>query len=626
MRLFSLTLVALSLATSALAQIPDGYCTVVLSSRPTLAQAAEDVRARWSDRDTTVYLSQNGWYAITAQVVRKDRADTVLAQGKAAGRLPNDALCSAGKSYTRVAARFDAAATGENIIWQAVDASRMGTQDKRFIQLALAFQGDYNGLLDGDWGKRSQQALEAYAFRESGQGPANWHLSGLAFDLVEEMDRGGWQMYYNALLGMSYLFPTAQSEEAGSDSNFTNWEHTASSLRYSFTTSDQDRAQRIHDFVYGEAAPGSDPYSLRKDDFAITAVQKANGRHLYARSHFLRGQWSTVILSAEDRDVHLVRAVTASMQQGQATPIRFQEGGFLDRNIQATLDFIDRQEEENPPVAAPSAPVAAASGGDSVNRPRTSQPQQVAVAPPQARPQPPASTGDSVNRPRRTAEPAPTPAPTPAPVTRPEPKRSASSSGTGIVVRSDGLVLTNAHVVDGCTDLRIDGRPATLRNVSDTYDLALLSIDAAKALPYAAFAPEAAGLNSDVTVLGYPLSGLLGGLNVTRGAVSAVTGLSGDSITMQITAPVQPGNSGGPVVDDKGQVVGVVVSKLDAQRLAERIGDIPQNVNFAIRGGVAKRYLRMNGVRHTEQSGAQVLSPVSLAETAKAFTTFIECD
>ena len=56
MRLISLTLVALSLATSAIAQIPDGYCTVVLSSRPTLAQAAEDVRARWSDRDTTVYL------------------------------------------------------------------------------------------------------------------------------------------------------------------------------------------------------------------------------------------------------------------------------------------------------------------------------------------------------------------------------------------------------------------------------------------------------------------------------------------------------------------------------------------------------------------------------------------
>ena len=590
MRLISLTLAALTLATSALAQVPDGYCTVVLSSRPTLAQAADDVRARWSDRDTTVYLSQNGWYAITAQVVRKDRADTVLAQGKASGRLPDDALCSAGKSYTRVAARFDAAATGDNIIWQAVDPSRMGTQDKRFIQLALAFQGDYNGLLDGDWGKRSQQALEAYAFRESGQAPANWHLSGLAFDLVEEIDRGGWQMYYNALLGMSYLFPTAQSEEAGSDSNFNNWEHTASSLRYSFTTSDQ--AQKIHDFVYGEAAAGSDPYSLRKDDFAITAVQKANGRHLYARSHYLRGQWSTVVLSADDRDVHLVRAVTASMQEGQATPIRFQQGGFLDRNIQATLDFIDRQDQENPPVAAPSAPVASASGGDSVNRPR-------AAAQPDT---------------------------TPAPVTRPEPKRSASSSGTGIVVRSDGLVLTNAHVVDGCTDLRIDGRPATLRNVSDTYDLALLSIDAAKALPYAAFAPEAAGLNSDVTVLGYPLSGLLGGLNVTRGAVSAVTGLSGDSITMQITAPVQPGNSGGPVVDDKGQVVGVVVSKLDAQRLAERIGDIPQNVNFAIRGGVAKRYLRMNGVRHTERSGAQPLSPVTLAETAKAFTTFIECD
>lgn len=622
MRLISLTLALLSLATSALSQIPDGYCAVVLSSRPTLALAADDVRARWSDRDTTVYLSQNGWYAITAQVVHMERADTVLAQGKASGRLPNDALCSAGKGYTRVAARFDAVATGSNIIWQAVDPGRMGQQDKRFIQLALAFQGDYNGLLDGKWGKRSQQALEAYAFRESGQAPANWHLSGLALDLVEEMARGGWQMQYNPTLGMAYLFPTAQAEQAGSEVNFTNWDHTASSLRYSFTTSDPPRAQKIHDFVIAGAAAGSDPYSVRKDGFAVSAVQKSNGRHLYARSHFLRGHWSTVIISADDRDVSLVRAVTASMQEGQVVQIRFQKGGFLDRNIQATIDFIDRQDQEAPAgvTPTPTAPVVSASPGDSVNRPRiSSPPRQIAVAPPTVRPTPPTSLGDSVNRSRRVVQPEAVP-------TRPAPKRSTSSSGTGIIVRSDGLVLTNAHVVDGCTDLRIDGRPASLRHVSDTYDLALLSINAAKSLPYATFAPAPAGLNSDVTVLGYPLSGLLGGLNVTRGAVSAVTGLSGDSITMQITAPVQPGNSGGPVVDSQGRVVGVVVSKLDAQRLAERIRGIPQNINFAIRGGVAKRYLRMNGVLHAERSDAPVLSPVALAETAKAFTTFIECD
>lgn len=100
----------------------------------------------------------------------------------------------------------------------------------------------------------------------------------------------------------------------------------------------------------------------------------------------------------------------------------------------------------------------------------------------------------------------------------------------------------------------------------------------------------------------------------------------GDAISMQISAPVQPGNSGGPVLNSRGAVVGVVVSKLDAVRVAEVIGDIPQNVNFAIRGEIAKLFLFQNGVEPVIESRVDALSPVGLAEKASGFTVFVGCD
>ena len=128
-----------------------------------------------------------------------------------------------------------------------------------------------------------------------------------------------------------------------------------------------------------------------------------------------------------------------------------------------------------------------------------------------------------------------------------------------------------------------------------------------------------------MTVVGYPLSGLLAGLNVTRGAVSSTRGLRGDETTMQITAPVQPGNSGGPVLSKSGAVVGVVVGKLDALDIADVTGDIPQNVNFAIRGEIAKLFLSDNGVEPLLPEGRDPLAPEVLAERASAFTVHVEC-
>jgi uncharacterized protein len=202
------------------------------------------------------------------------------------------------------------------------------------------------------------------------------------------------------------------------------------------------------------------------------------------------------------------------------------------------------------------------------------------------------------------------------------------SRGTGFFVSEDGRVLTNAHVVENCrqTTVRTAGNAVSARIVArDTRnDLALLAsglgpIVVGKLRP-------SARLGEDVVVFGYPLSGLLAsGGNVTTGNVAALAGIGDDSRFLQISAPVQPGNSGGPVLDRQGSVVGIVVAKLDALKLAVATKDIPQNVNFAIKSATVVSFLDAQSVAHSEGSDGVPLSTADLAERAKAFTVQIEC-
>jgi serine protease Do len=127
-------------------------------------------------------------------------------------------------------------------------------------------------------------------------------------------------------------------------------------------------------------------------------------------------------------------------------------------------------------------------------------------------------------------------------------------------------------------------------------------------------------------VYGFPLTGVLAsGGNVATGNVTALAGLGNDSRFLQISAPVQPGNSGGPLLDRNGTVVGIVVAKLNALSIASATGDIPQNVNFAIKASVAAAFLDAQRVTHTESAGAAALSTPDLAERAKAFTIQVIC-
>ena len=128
-------------------------------------------------------------------------------------------------------------------------------------------------------------------------------------------------------------------------------------------------------------------------------------------------------------------------------------------------------------------------------------------------------------------------------------------------------------------------------------------------------------------VAGYPLQGLLTSkASVTTGIISALAGPKEDKKLVQITAPVQPGNSGGPVLDQHGNVVGIVVSKLNVFKVASVIEDVPQNVNFAIKAGVIANFLEttpISPVFSVESSGS--LSLADLAERAKSISLFLKC-
>ena len=205
-----------------------------------------------------------------------------------------------------------------------------------------------------------------------------------------------------------------------------------------------------------------------------------------------------------------------------------------------------------------------------------------------------------------------------------------TASGTGFVISRQGHVLTNSHVIDGCTTIRTtnEGRKKQLTVVGTDPENDLAVLQLPTPIPGVARFREGRNIRpgDGVVVVGFPLPGLLASeANVTTGTVSALAGIGNDTRFLQITAPVQPGNSGGPLLDQSGQVVGIVVSKLNALTIAKATGDIPQNINFAINGAVAKSFLNSHSVEYEAGASSKRMESAEIGAAAKKFTLLREC-
>ena len=214
----------------------------------------------------------------------------------------------------------------------------------------------------------------------------------------------------------------------------------------------------------------------------------------------------------------------------------------------------------------------------------------------------------------------------------PKPKKKAlAATGTGFYISPDTIV-TNFHVVNGCAELRLhksggDLGTAQVLATSRADDLAALRTEApAKSfLRLRIGAPIKAA--EPVLVFGYPLAEALSSAgNTTVGNVTALAGLGDNSRYIQISAAVQPGNSGGPAIDEAGRLMGVVVAKLNALAIARLTGDIPQNVNFAIKVGTLASFLEAHGLGYTPADvAARELALTQRAERAEASSVQVAC-
>ena len=196
----------------------------------------------------------------------------------------------------------------------------------------------------------------------------------------------------------------------------------------------------------------------------------------------------------------------------------------------------------------------------------------------------------------------------------PPSNQQPTSSGTGFAISSDGLILTNQHVVEGCKIVTAEGwGTGVLKAVDPTNDLALVKFEISSSP--VTFRSTPAEIGEDVFAIGYPYAGELG-LNFTKGSVSSITGPENDSRLLQFTAPVQPGNSGGPLLDKSGLIVGIV----------RAVWMPAQNVNFAIHADLAASFLKRNDIDPImAASSSEAPLPTEIAKRANLHTLRLTC-
>jgi serine protease Do len=191
-------------------------------------------------------------------------------------------------------------------------------------------------------------------------------------------------------------------------------------------------------------------------------------------------------------------------------------------------------------------------------------------------------------------------------------------SGSAFAISEDGWFLTNAHVVSKCSRVEVKGIGfSDPPKIDEINDLAALKVTPTTPISALKFRKNPVGLGEDIVAIGFPLSGLLSdSIKVTTGNVNALAGISNDTRYIQISTPIQPGNSGGPIVDKDGLLLGITTATL-SKDVSDKIGITAQNVNFALRSSVAELFLQSQTIAYQsaeKPNGNSTLSTADLAE------------
>ena len=203
-------------------------------------------------------------------------------------------------------------------------------------------------------------------------------------------------------------------------------------------------------------------------------------------------------------------------------------------------------------------------------------------------------------------------------------------NGSGFFISKSGYIVTNNHVIDGASEIEVEfkykneirGFNAKVIKIDKTNDLAIIKIDDSEFfnisdIPYN-FKTRSVDVGTEIFALGYPMALSIMGRDIkfTDGKISSKTGLAGDITTYQIQVPIQPGNSGGPLFDFKGNLIGITSSGVNRKL------DITENVNYAIKSSYLLNLIDVLPETISLPSSTQ-LSSKPLTEQIKILSDFV---
>ncbi len=210
-------------------------------------------------------------------------------------------------------------------------------------------------------------------------------------------------------------------------------------------------------------------------------------------------------------------------------------------------------------------------------------------------------------------------------------KKSRLTTGSGFFLTIDGLIATNAHVVEGSKKITIKvvgengvkSYNTKLELKDSKNDVAILriidtSFKLLNSIPYSLI--DNAEIGEKTFTIGFPLNDVMGtNFKVTDGIISSLSGIQDDIRYMQMTVPVQPGNSGGPLFNRDGDIIGITSAKLNP--LA--VGTTIENVNYAIKSSYLINLINMLPVINTGKKGENKIKGIELKEQIKVLKNYV---
>lgn len=227
-----------------------------------------------------------------------------------------------------------------DLLFEEFDARPLTEAEKLMLQTGLAFEGDYNGLIDGSWGRRSQTALGAYArriyaTRDFGAGqdrrPQYLHAYLVVSSAIDQIGRLGWRDVHFPKSGLSLAAPWGLLQRTDKP-DF--WTTSSQDLELQYSTDLSWQVEDTHRKFERYHSVPERPYFVRRDDRMVTSVRFANGGGAYLRSDILENEWVTVFIMAKSKSAYdMMRLISSGIHIGPPRNWTVPNGSLLKRVV-----------------------------------------------------------------------------------------------------------------------------------------------------------------------------------------------------------------------------------------------------------------------------------------------------